>query len=29
MARKFKTYRTSLAYFDHAITAPSMKRRWK
>src|SRR4051794_33491297 len=25
MARKFKTYRTSLGFFDQAIAAPSMK----
>jgi hypothetical protein len=25
MARKFKTYQTSLGFFDQAITAPSMK----
>src|SRR3954464_4301390 len=25
MARKLKTYQTSLGFFDHAIAAPSMK----
>jgi hypothetical protein len=25
MARKLKTYQTSLGFFDPAITAPSMK----
>ena len=25
MARKLETYQTSLGFFDHAITAPSMK----
>lgn len=29
MARKLKTYQTSLGFFDQAIAAPSMKARWK
>ena len=29
MARKLKTYQTSLGFFDLAIAAPSMKAAWK
>jgi hypothetical protein len=29
MARKLKTYQTSLGFFDLAIAAPSMKALWK